>query len=198
MESKEFIERVMHHFGKEFGYGKPSNLTFAREAEKLSGCSDGIRQIASAQSEDEMIDCFLSKIDFCLAKNFPDKELLKKYYREAMEKKGVYIDRSVTLKNEEAVEKVNGVFLGDCKAELFVDRFAVSRIYVKHSGHLTVTARDFAFVKIDALDNAEIEVVATEKARVYINIYANAVVHTTGEENIKLIHKNKETYELHD
>ena len=198
MGSNTFVERVMHRFGKEFGYGKPSNLTFAREAEKLSGCADGIRRIASARSEEEMIDCFLSKIDFCLAKNFPDKEVLKKYYREALEKKGIYIDRTVTLKNEKAVEKVNGVFLGDCKAELFVDRFAVSRIYVKHSGHLTVTARNFAFVMIDALDDAEVEVIADKETNISINLYARATAHATGEGNVKLIRKNKETYELHD
>lgn len=174
------------------------NLLFAREAEKLAGCNEGVKQIEAAENPADMADCFLSKIDFCLAKNFPDKELLKEHYRTALEEKGVYIDREVRLQNEKAVEKVNGVFLGDCDAEVAAGRFAVSRLYVKHTGRLKVTACDHAFVMIDALDDARVEVSAGTDTRVCVNLYARATVSVTGTGRVRVIHKNKETYELHN
>lgn len=154
----------------------------------LGLCDKGQSDLMSAKGKSDMVTAFWHGIDFCLARNYPNLTTLKHFFLPELRDQHIYIDESVSLVNEK-----RAVFLGDCTAEFITGEYKVSRLYVKHGSRLKVIASGHAYVMIDALDNARIDVEVSDEARVIINVYAKATV--TGE-RVKVIRKNKETYEL--
>ena len=104
--------------------------------------------------------------------------------------RGIYIDERVEIAGE------NAVLLGACEAECGVEKYAVSRLYVKHDSRVVIWARDHAFVMVDALDNAAVEVHCEGESKVVVNLYARATAVADGDGYAKVVHKNKETYDL--
>ena len=159
-------------------------------AMRASGCAEGIAQLDGVDTKEAMLQCFLDRIDFCLAQNFPTKEYLKRHFRKEIHAKGIYIDEEVRL------QQGTIVLLGDCRGEFTAEDYQVARLYVKHTGRLTIRAAGHAFVMVDALDDTRVEIVAEEEARVVVNLYARAEAEANTPKGIRIIHKNRETYEL--
>lgn len=157
---------------------------------RMQGCADGLAQLDGAWTKEELVQCFIDRIDFCLARNFPDKTYLKKHFGQELAARHIYIDEVVELHN------TGCVLLGDCRSVLTADAYAVCRMYVKHNGKLEIKAAEHAFVMVDALDDAEIRVDCRDKATVVVNLYARAGACTEGDGAVKIIHKKKETYDL--
>ena len=152
------------------------------------GCAEGVAQLDGAAGKSEMVQCYLDHIDFCLARNFPDKEFLKRHFRKELKEKGIYADETVELYNTHAV------LLGNSEGVLRAGGYGVCRLYIKHSSQLRIEASGNAFVMADVLDEAGVEVICLEKAKVVVNLYARASARGQGE--VKIIHKNKDTYDL--
>lgn len=53
-----------------------------------------------------------------------------------------------------------------------MEKYAVSRLYVKHDSRVVIRARDHAFVMVDALDDAAVEVHCEGESKVVVNLYA--------------------------
>lgn len=157
---------------------------------RAQGCAEGLAQLDGAATKAGMLQCFLDRIDFCLARNFPDKEFLKAHFKRELPEKGIYIDEPVQLRNTGAV------LLGNCEGRLTADGYAVCRVYVKYGSRLVLDVRENAFVMVDALDEAEIQVRCEEKAKVVVNLYARAKALASGEGITKIVNKKKETYDL--
>ena len=107
-----------------------------------------------------------------------------------LHERGIYIDERVEIAGG------NAVLLGACEAECGVEKYAVSRLYVKHDSRVVIWARDHAFVMVDALDNAAVEVHCEGESKVVVNLYARATAVADGDGYAKVVHKNKETYDL--
>lgn len=157
-------------------------------ASGLNMCMDGQRNLLSASGKTDMVSAFWKGIDFCLARNYPDLSTLKHFFLPELQAQHVYIDESVSLVNES-----RAAFLGDCAAEFIANEYAVSRLYVKHNSQLTVKASGNAFVMVDALDNTLVKVEVSGTAKVIVNLYSKARI---SGEGAKVVHKNRETYDL--
>jgi hypothetical protein len=154
------------------------------------GCEDGMAQLGEAMDKEEMLQCFIDRVDFCLAKDFPTKEFLKEHFGEVLHKKRIYADERVEIRGG------NAILLGSCEAVCDLEGYAVSRLYVKHDTRMEIRARDNAFVMVDVLDDAEVEVHCKDEAKVVVNLYARAKATREGNGYIKIVHKHKETYDL--
>ncbi|MFO3727275.1 hypothetical protein [Butyricimonas muris] len=159
-------------------------------ARAVQGCADGMAQLGEAMGKEEMVQCFIDRVDFCLAKNFPTKEYLKEFFGEVLGKKGIHVDERVKLTGG------NAILLGNCEAECDAEGYAVSRLYAKHDTRLEIWARDNAFVMVDALDDAGVIVHCKDEAKVVVNLYARATATSDGDGHTRIVHKNKETYDL--
>lgn len=158
-----------------------------QQARYAHACGPGLTKLCSSVSKQEIADCFLKYIDFCLANNYPDNTFLKLYFEQELENIGIYIDKCVTRKNE-----LKSVFLGKCFGLVVADGYSVCRIWAKHESKINIHAYGNAKVMVDALDNADIVVDAEEEATVIVNLYSRATC--TGATTI--IYKKQETYEL--
>lgn len=141
-------------------------LTTAREK---NACVDGITELSQADTKKGIARCFVEFVDFCLANNYPDNAFLKRNLRQELEEVGVYIDRTLTIKNMK-----RAIFLGECYGTVVFDAYSVSMIRAKHNSKINIRASGYARVMVDALDSADIIVDTSEGATVTVNLYGNA------------------------
>ncbi|MDD6209108.1 MAG: hypothetical protein PUB21_00710 [Bacteroidales bacterium] len=160
----------------------------------LSDCKAGAESTSCAQrtafpeAPAKMADFIFSNINFCLARNFPDKAFLKEYFSGELAARGIYIDATVALKNREAAERIDAVLLGSCVGELCLDRYALSRVYVKHSGRLKIDAGGCAMVCVELFDDAQAEVFAGADAEVCVYVHDRATVRAGGSGEVKVVY----------
>ena len=157
----------------------------------FNGCAEGMDQIKNARSKVEMVQCFLDRIDFCLAKDFPNRAFLRRNFENELRDRNIYIDEVISLVN---VRK--SVLLGNCNATLVSNKYEVGKVFAKHKTKLIVKACDHARVMVDALDDSIISVECSGNAKVVVNLYARASVSSVIGNNIKIVRKNLLTYEL--
>ena len=156
----------------------------------VQGCADGLAQLGQATGKEEILQCFVDRVDFCLAKDFPTKEYLKEHFGDVLHRKGIYADERVEI------TRGNAILLGNCDATCDLEGYAVSRLYAKHDTHLEIWACDNAFVMVDALDDAAVNVHCKDEAKVVVYLYARAKAVAEGNGYTKIVHKHKETYDL--
>ncbi len=152
----------------------------------FNACAEGIAELALSTTKEEIAQCFIEYIDFCLANDYPSNSFLKRNFRQELEDIGIYIDRTITLKNGKKI-----VFLGECFGNVDMDDYSVTMIWVKHESKVNIKARGNARIMVDALDHADIVVDASEGASVTVNLYGNA----TCQGATKVVQKGI-TYEL--
>lgn len=157
----------------------------------FKGCAEGMEQIKNARSKVEMVQCFLDRIDFCLAKDFPNKAFLKRNFENELWDRAIYIDETASLINAR-----KSILLGSCNATLSFNKYEVGKSFAKHQTKLIVKACDHARVMVDALDDSIISVECSDNAKVVVNLYARSSVSSAIGSNIKIVRKNLLTYEL--
>lgn len=153
-------------------------------------CDKGQNGLMSADSIADLVTEYWRGIDFCLAKDYPRLRVMKRFQDE-FRNQHIYLGESVNLVNEK-----RAVFLDGCTVEFTADKYAVSYLYVKHNSHLTIKASGHAYVTVDALNDSIIDVKCSENAKVIVNLYARASVFPASGDNIKIIHKHLDTYDL--
>lgn len=152
-------------------------------------CDKGRNGLMGASSIADLVTEYWRGIDFCLSKNYPRLRVMRRFQDE-FRNQHVYLGESVSIANEK-----RAAFLDGCTVEFTADRYAVSYLYVKHNSIINIKASGHAYVMIDALEDSVISVECIENAKVTVNLYARASVSSSGE-NIKIVHKNMETYDL--
>lgn len=156
-----------------------------QEAKQHEACKSGFISLKKAKTDKDLVSLFFENIDFCLAKNFPNTDVIKSF--ELTKEMNIFVSEEGEITNAEKL-----VLLENCNYKANYTDYSVARIYVKHNSVFTVNAKGNSFVMIDALDNAKIAVNASENAKVIVNLYANAIC----EGNAKVNVKNKVTYDL--
>jgi hypothetical protein len=154
-------------------------------------CEPGALEIATAGSVDELLAYYRRGIDFCLEHNFPSNEDLVRLAGGMLAGHGIYVDDEVLVGDADFT-----VLLGACTGKVSASGFNVSQLFVKHRSTVAVEVVDNAFVVIDCFDDAVVDVSATGKCKVLVNVYGQAQVTTTKADNaiIKIVHKKKTTY----
>ncbi|WP_042373649.1 hypothetical protein [Bacteroides neonati] len=153
-------------------------------------CGNGQSGLMNALSIDDLVTEYWRGIDFCLAKDYPRLQVMKKFKKE-LRTQHIYIGEEVKLENE-----TKAAFLFNCKVDFTANEYAVSRIYAKHNSLISIRASGHAFVMVDALDSSILDIECIEEAKVIINMYARSSVRSSVGQNIKTVYKNLETYDL--
>lgn len=162
----------------------------AKEAKEKGICTEWHEQLKRVTDIREFAQMYIKGIDFCLSKDFPSNDYIRKHFKGKVEDYGIFIDTPVNLTNCRYC-----VALGNTKGEVLVSAYKVSEVFAKHQSKLNITAKNNAFVEIDIFDNAEINVTAQDNSRVHINHYGGKIsTDRQGSAQIKITEKNKPTY----
>lgn len=169
------------------------NKELALEAKKHNICEDWFNDLLHTDNKERLIKMYLEGIDFCLSNEYPSLSFIKQNFVGVMEKYGIFLDGVINTTNSRYV-----VALGSCNGSAEYIDFGVGQVFVKHESKLTVKASGNSFVMIDMFDESEVEVIATENAKICVNHYGGNLTTTTdsdtGNAIIKVIRKHSKTY----
>lgn len=107
-------------------------------------------------SEQELIDKFKKGLDFCIANDFPDLEVMHRHFdRGLLHRNLIFVDETVSLD-----DAPNGVYVlnGACTGVLRFRSWAAATVYVRHSSHIHIIAEDFAKVFVRLYDGADADI----------------------------------------
>lgn len=169
------------------------NKKLAELARNAGICEEWHDKLLATEDKRELVKMALAGIDFCLSNNYPPLPIIKKHFAGTMEPYGIYLDDQIAARNSEHV-----VAFGACAGAAHYTDFAVGQVFLKHTSKLTIVASGNAFVMVDIFDEAEVEVTATDNAKVCVNQYGGHVAATTddgaGNAVVKVIRKQSKTY----
>lgn len=163
-----------------------------RNAVREHGCADGVAQLAMAGNNEDMLQVFIDRIDFCLAKNSPGKDELKRFFlAEDLREKGFYIDEAAVVEHDR-LEAKRVVVLGHSDILYKASGYSVSRLYVKHDAQVRIVVSGHARVMVDVLDGARVYVESERPERVNVHLFGDGECYG----NASVVKMNRETYEL--
>jgi hypothetical protein len=111
-------------------------------------------------------------IDFCLESNYPDNKFIKENFtKDILSKNNMFVDEDFYVLNPEN----DCVILGESQGKLIFDGYAVRDIYINGNADVEIEASDFAKIFVNVYDDAQ--VVVTQKKNSVIHVYK----HGTGE-----------------
>ena len=163
----------------------------AAEAKKKGVCEPWYKELRTLDDKRAMVEMYIKGIDFCLKNDYPGNDYIRDNFSDIMEDYGVFVDDEIDLANVRRC-----IALGATNGRVAVSGYSVCEIYAKHRSRLEVTVNDHAFVRIDAFDNAEINIHALGESRVLVNQYGGCAVTFDNESTayVKIVNKNKKTY----
>jgi hypothetical protein len=164
------------------------NIELAAEAKAKGICVEWYENLRRTEDKHALIKMFLAGIDFCISENFPSPRLFH-FFDGIRQQYGIFRDEQVKAENSKYV-----VATGKCTGTATYTGYYVGQVFAQHETKLLVKATGDSFVMIDMFDNADIEIVVKDNAKVCVNKYGGNVVSETGNEAIKVIHKKSKTY----
>lgn len=166
------------------------NNKLAEMAQKAGICEEWFTRLIYTEDKDKLIKMYLEGIDFCLSNEYPDNEFIRRHFVGTCEAYGIFLDEPIAVLNSAHV-----VTLGRCMGTAEYTDFTVGEVFVKHASKLAINASGNAFVMVDVFDDAEVEVTATDNAKVCVNQYGgNISEKKDGNAVIKIIRKQTKTY----
>lgn len=168
------------------------NKELAHAAKKKGICEDWFNDLLNTEDKGRLIQMYLKGIDFCLSNEYPSLSFIRENFVGAMEPYGIFLDEEIKAENSRHV-----VALGNCTGTANYSGFEVGQVFAKHNAKLTVTAKDSSFVMIDVFDNSEVDVIASDNAKICVNHYGGRVTTQSSEPGnsvIKIIRKHSKTY----
>lgn len=141
--------------------------TLKKEAIDRGLCSEWASKWSDSLSQQELIDRYVSGIDFIIQQGeWPTNDFIKTNFdRDLLHKNLIYVDEHIDLK-----EAPNGVYIlnGECSGTLWFNSWAAATVYVRHNSNVTIIADDFSKVFVHVYDEANAEVVELDEAVVKV------------------------------
>ena len=120
----------------------------------------------------QLIDMYKKGIDFCLQSKYPDNKFIKENFtKDILSKNNMFVDEDFYVLNPEN----DCVILGESQGKLIFDGYAVRDIYINGNADVEIEASDFAKIFVNVYDDAQM--VVTQKKNSAIHVYK----HGTGE-----------------
>lgn len=148
------------------------NKELRNKAVSLGLCDTWQKRWMKDKTPQQLIDMYKKGIDFCLESNYPDNKFIKENFtKDILSKNNMFVDEDFYVLNPEN----DCVILGESQGKLIFDGYAVRDIYINGNADVEIEASDFAKIFVNVYDDAQ--VVVTQKKNSVIHVYK----HGTGE-----------------
>lgn len=154
--------------------------TIASEARKAKLCKPWLAEMTKAEDIKPLCEMYFKGDDWAMEKDFPSLETLRKFKGET-DPHGLHTDFKGMLENQ----KKTALF-GKSEAKLKYTDFFVGTLIVRHGSKAKISASGHAFLVVNILDNAFVEIETTDNAKVRVFQYGtNSNFRITGNVEIK-------------
>lgn len=156
----------------------------AAEAKAKGICREWYEFILNAPDKDRLITLFVKGLDFCLANDYPSQRL-RAEFDDTRRGYGIFINDRVAAKS---LRKI--IAFGTTEGSAEYANFEVGEIFARNNTRLTIQATGNAFVSVDVDDRAEIDIKASDNARVTVFLHGGSYHgDESGAAKIKVIDK---------
>lgn len=156
------------------------NTELRSRAIDLGLCNDWQNNIWNCNlSNDELINIYKKGIDFCIEHEYPSLDIIKtRFERSFLNERNIYVDDEIKAENRSGTIVINGKSRG----ELYFDEFTSADIYVRHESEIKINAKGISKIFVNVYDCANIKVIQSEMAKVYLYVHGNTCnIDTKGE-----------------
>lgn len=144
-------------------------------------CDKWQKDWVNDKSEQELIDMYKKGIDFCFESKFPDNDFIKENIsKDVLSENNMFVDEDFYKVNPEN----DCVILGNSKGKLVFDGFALRDIYINGDSDVEIEATDFAKVFVNVYDDTHVVITQKRNASVYVYKHGTGNVLCVGDVNI--------------
>lgn len=153
-------------------------LAIAAKKQKL--CKPYLADMTKATDIKPLCEMYFKGDDWAMEKDFPALEVLRKFKGES-DAYGLHTDFKGDLENQNQT-----ALFGKSDAKLNYTDFFVGTLILRHDSKVKITASGHAFLVVNILDNAFVEIETTDNAKVSVFQYGtNSNFRITGNVEIK-------------
>ena len=138
---------------------------FALEAKKYGLCAEWYRKMLAVTTYKQLAEMYFDGDDWSMEKDFPSLSLLRKH-KGAFLPYGLVVDSTEKFQNNFRI-----AFFGNSESEISYSDYAVGNVIVRHQSKVKIKASGNAKVFVNLIDEARVEIEATENAEVIIYNY---------------------------
>ena len=137
----------------------------AQDAKKYGLCAEWYRKMLSVTTYKQLAEMYFDGDDWSMEKDFPSIELLRKH-KGGILPYGLVVDSTEKFENNFRI-----AFFGNSESEIYYSDYAVGNVIVRHQSNVKIKASGNAKVFVNLIDEARVEIEATENAEVIIYNY---------------------------
>ena len=137
----------------------------AIEAKKYGLCAEWYRKMLAVTTYKQLAEMYFDGDDWSMEKDFPSLSLLRQHKR-AILPYGLVVDSTEKFENNFRI-----AFFGNSESEISYSDYAVGNVIVRHQSNVKIKAKGNAKVFVNLIDEARVEIEATENAEVIIYNY---------------------------
>lgn len=115
---------------------------------------------------DNLVEMYISGIDYAIKNNYPSNEYIKKYFGKVAEDHGVFTDSNINVTNPDIA-----ILNGNTKGKITLSGFVSRDIYVRHDSDIEIEIKDNARAFIRIFDNARVTVDNQSENKVFVYKY---------------------------
>ena len=122
------------------------------------------------QDDNDLVSRYIRGVTWCMNHQFPSLEEMAEYDSELVEN-DVYNNKNVSH-----ILSGDTYIYNNCRGEIEIIDYSVSRAYIALDSLLKITAKGNSILYLDIFDNANIQLVVEDSAYVSVNQYGNSSI----------------------
>lgn len=139
-------------------------------------------------SEDELLDKAIMGLNFLFQKNYPDIEIIRKFFdKDNLKKHNIFLDDNIWIANpcSSTQEEKRALFVGNTNGVVRIDGYNIADLFIMNDCDITIECCNLSKVFINIADNAKVHVVQEDAASVYVYLKDNSTCTTSGDVKIR-------------
>ena len=163
---------------------KALKKALAAEAKAAGICEEWYNYILNAPTKDRLLALYFGGFDFVQEHSFPS-EPLRREFDDIRRRFNVYEGEAFRVTNARRL-----VAYTEAEGSAIYNGFAVAQLWARRGSKINVHASGDSYVTVDVAEGAEVNITATENARLIVYLHGGVLNHRAeGMATIKL--KNK-------
>lgn len=158
------------------------SIELRNKAREFGLCNEWFNEWSDTSSKQELIDKYITGIDFALRHHYPTNQYIKDNFElELLRKNNILVDDERNLLNPSVA-----VILGNTKTKIRVNGLSRSIIYVRDKSEVDLIVKNSSFVIVHTFDNASVKVETEDKPSVLVLKHSkDATIKTTNGIKVK-------------
>ena len=153
---------------------------FAIAAKSYKICENRYKELLLMSTYKQLSEIYFDEDNWSMEKDFPSLSLLRQH-------KGAFLPYGLVVDSTEKFENNFRIaFFGNSESEISYSDYAVGNVIVRHQSKVKIKASGNAKVFVNLIDEARVEIEATENAEVIIYNYGPRTnYHNQGNVQVK-------------